>query len=168
MFSLLQLILSFYNETYTQRGNPLDPTSMTFIWSLTTALFLPGGMIGAFSAGYLADKFGRYTEYYLLLDLRKAFDTLLRKPCKVFLRCFSEVSYETWQTNAVIGVRRIKINLYIHKKLELSKAFDIVASMPCCKLTCFSEKKPRCSVTFLRLLAPLFQRVAWLPRHRNS
>ena len=57
----VQLIREFYNQTYTARsgGEYVDEYTITFIWSLTTALFLPGGMIGAFSAGYLADKVGR-------------------------------------------------------------------------------------------------------------
>ncbi|CAD5118890.1 DgyrCDS7564 [Dimorphilus gyrociliatus] len=54
------LIKSFYNETYVERNNqPISDASLTFLWSLTTALFLPGGMIGAFSAGFIADKIGR-------------------------------------------------------------------------------------------------------------
>lgn len=55
-----QLIRDFYNETYTDRYNePINSYKLTFLWSLTTAFFLPGGMIGAFSAGFLADKVGR-------------------------------------------------------------------------------------------------------------
>jgi len=55
----LQLIKSFYNETYTHRWGNIDDYMLTFLWSLTTAIYLPGGMIGAFSAGYLADRIGR-------------------------------------------------------------------------------------------------------------
>lgn len=57
---LLQLIKKFYNETYSERyGANTDEYTITFLWSLTTTLYLPGGMIGAYSAGYLADKIGR-------------------------------------------------------------------------------------------------------------
>lgn len=54
------LIKGFYNETYKARYNEtISETSLLLVWSLTTALFLPGGMIGAFSAGFIADKIGR-------------------------------------------------------------------------------------------------------------
>ena len=56
----LQLIKEFYNETYYERdGEYLEKSKQTVLWSLTTAMFLPGGMIGAFSAGFVADKMGR-------------------------------------------------------------------------------------------------------------
>ncbi|ELT98295.1 hypothetical protein CAPTEDRAFT_170630, partial [Capitella teleta] len=57
-----QLIRDFYNRTYTERwemDEPIDDYTIMFLWSITTALFLPGGMIGAFSAGFLADRVGR-------------------------------------------------------------------------------------------------------------
>jgi len=56
---VVQLIKSFYNSTYTRRAGHIDDYMLTFLWSLTTAIYLPGGMIGAFSAGYLADRIGR-------------------------------------------------------------------------------------------------------------
>jgi len=55
----VQLIKNFYNVTYTNRTGNIDDYMLTFLWSLTTAIYLPGGMIGAFSAGYLADRIGR-------------------------------------------------------------------------------------------------------------
>ena len=56
-----QLIKEFYNVTYTERtGSSISEGAIIFLWSLTTAMFLPGGMIGAFSAGFLADRLGRY------------------------------------------------------------------------------------------------------------
>jgi len=55
----MQLIKDFYNVTYTNRTGVIDDYTLTFLWSLTTAIYLPGGMIGAFSAGYLADRIGR-------------------------------------------------------------------------------------------------------------
>ena len=56
-----QLIQEFYNVTYTNRndGEPVSDYTITFLWSLTNALYLPGGMIGAYAAGFLADKVGR-------------------------------------------------------------------------------------------------------------
>ena len=79
----MQLIKAFYNQTYTERyggfynetvrvkhGNSYNvtyvekywsvtPETLTILWSLTTALFIPGGMGGAFLGGILADKLGR-------------------------------------------------------------------------------------------------------------
>ena len=55
-----QFIKQFYNETYTARKGEFDENYLTLLWSLTTAMFLPGGMIGAYTAGFIADKLGRY------------------------------------------------------------------------------------------------------------
>lgn len=54
-----KLIKEFYNETYTDRYGVISESMVTVTWSLTTALFIPGGMIGAFLGGWLADTFGR-------------------------------------------------------------------------------------------------------------
>ena len=56
---LFQLIKSFYNETYLGRNETVTEQWITFLWSLTTTMFLPGGIIGAFSVGWLADNIGR-------------------------------------------------------------------------------------------------------------
>jgi SP family facilitated glucose transporter-like MFS transporter 1 len=56
----VELIQDFYNETYIQRKGEVPSESwIIFLWSLTTTLYLPGGMIGAFAAGFVADKIGR-------------------------------------------------------------------------------------------------------------
>ena len=58
--ALLQPIKYFYNVTYESRsGTPVSEGYLTFLWSLTTAIFIPGGMIGSFLGGWLADKLGR-------------------------------------------------------------------------------------------------------------
>jgi len=57
---LWQLIVDFFNETYRARsGADVDDASLTMLWSLTTALFIPGGIIGSLLGGWLADKIGR-------------------------------------------------------------------------------------------------------------
>lgn len=66
---VIQLIKSFYNETYTERLGQIDSSVVTLLWSLTTALYFPGGMIGAFAAGFLADKVGRWEKQTFLADL---------------------------------------------------------------------------------------------------
>ena len=58
---LSQLIIDFYNETYRERYDAdMSEETLTMLWSLTTALFLPGGMIGSLLGGWLADSIGRY------------------------------------------------------------------------------------------------------------
>jgi len=58
---LSQLIIDFYNETYHDRyGYYLSEDQLIVLWSLTTALFIPGGLMGALLGGWLADAIGRY------------------------------------------------------------------------------------------------------------
>lgn len=56
-----QLIKDFYRDVFTKRyGNEsVTESTVTVTWSLTTALFIPGGMLGAFLGGFLADSLGR-------------------------------------------------------------------------------------------------------------
>ena len=35
-------------------------STLTVLWSLTTTLWVVGGMVGAFTSGFIADKFGRF------------------------------------------------------------------------------------------------------------
>jgi len=86
VFCALQHIKNFYNKAYSaRRGENLDVTNgtsttaaqgsglndmtLTFLWSLTTTLFVIGGMIGAFSAGILANRVGRqvFLSVYFIL-----------------------------------------------------------------------------------------------------
>lgn len=43
------------------RSSPasISKSTQTMIWSLTTTMFVPGGMIGALTTGIIADKMGR-------------------------------------------------------------------------------------------------------------
>jgi len=52
----------------------VSDASLTMLWSLTTALFIPGGMIGSLLGGWLADVIGRY--YYIVTSI-------LRQSCRV-------------------------------------------------------------------------------------
>lgn len=53
------LIVDFYKSVYTERHGDVSEGTLTFLWSLTNAIFIPGGMAGAFLGGWLADKVGR-------------------------------------------------------------------------------------------------------------
>ena len=55
------LIKDFFNETYTRRagGRPPSKQTVTGLWSLTSTLFVPSGLIGALLSGHLADRIGR-------------------------------------------------------------------------------------------------------------
>lgn len=58
--SPLQVIEEFYNQTWIHRyGEPILPTTLTTLWSLSVAIFSVGGMIGSFSVGLFVNRFGR-------------------------------------------------------------------------------------------------------------
>ena len=73
---MLQHIKNFYNQTYgarranqsqvstvngttAQQSIGIDDFTLTFLWSLTTTLYVIGGMCGAFFAGFVANRVGR-------------------------------------------------------------------------------------------------------------
>lgn len=54
------LVEKFINETYNERyGEPADTETIEFIFSLIVAVFCVGGMAGALSTAFVADKLGR-------------------------------------------------------------------------------------------------------------
>ncbi|XP_058408099.1 solute carrier family 2, facilitated glucose transporter member 1 isoform X3 [Diceros bicornis minor] len=55
-----KVIEEFYNETWIHRyGEPISPSTLTTLWSLSVAIFSIGGMLGAFSVGLFVNRFGR-------------------------------------------------------------------------------------------------------------
>lgn len=53
-------IKAFYNQTNVDReGEPMETSVLTWLWSITVAVYGVGGMIGGVTAGYWANKFGR-------------------------------------------------------------------------------------------------------------
>ncbi|KAL3862010.1 hypothetical protein ACJMK2_008015 [Sinanodonta woodiana] len=55
-----KVIKSFYNETYMNKtGDIMSNNTLTMLWAITVSIFAVGGMIGGFSAGYWANRFGR-------------------------------------------------------------------------------------------------------------
>ncbi|XP_036423148.1 solute carrier family 2, facilitated glucose transporter member 3a [Colossoma macropomum] len=62
-----QKLQAFFNETWVKRyGKPIDPGVSIFVWSLAVAIFSVGGMVGSFSVGVVADKFGRRKSMFLV------------------------------------------------------------------------------------------------------
>jgi len=47
------------NKTTTVADSGIDDFTLTFLWSLTTTLYVIGGMIGAYFAGFIANRVGR-------------------------------------------------------------------------------------------------------------
>lgn len=43
-------------------GEPIEKGTCTFVWSLAVAIFSVGGMVGSFSVGVMANKFGRFVS----------------------------------------------------------------------------------------------------------
>uniref|UniRef100_A0A8C9U757 Solute carrier family 2 member 3a n=1 Tax=Scleropages formosus TaxID=113540 RepID=A0A8C9U757_SCLFO len=55
-----QKLRTFFNDTWIERyQQPISPGMCTFIWSFSVAVFSVGGMVGSFSVGVMANKFGR-------------------------------------------------------------------------------------------------------------
>lgn len=54
------LVEAFINDTYTERhGTSPDKDTIEFIFSLIVAVFCVGGMAGALSTAFVANRFGR-------------------------------------------------------------------------------------------------------------
>lgn len=62
-----QKLRAFFNNTWMERyGEPINPGMCTIVWSLAVAIFSVGGMIGSFSVGVIANKFGRRKSMILV------------------------------------------------------------------------------------------------------
>lgn len=56
----LQVLKSFYNQTYFERyGVPLDGNTLLLLWSCTVSMFPLGGLLGSLGVGLLVDRCGR-------------------------------------------------------------------------------------------------------------
>ncbi|KAK7899284.1 hypothetical protein WMY93_020137 [Mugilogobius chulae] len=57
-----QKLRTFFNDTWMERyGEPISQGMCTIVWSVSVAIFSVGGMVGSFSVGVMANRFGRYT-----------------------------------------------------------------------------------------------------------
>ncbi|KAK3508370.1 hypothetical protein QTP70_025781, partial [Hemibagrus guttatus] len=62
-----QKLRTFFNNTWMERyGKPIEAGVCTIVWSLAVAIFSVGGMMGSFSVGVLANKFGRRNSMFLV------------------------------------------------------------------------------------------------------
>ncbi|XP_061676437.1 solute carrier family 2, facilitated glucose transporter member 1-like isoform X1 [Syngnathoides biaculeatus] len=62
-----QKLRSFFNDTWLERyGEPIGQGACTVVWSVTVAIFSVGGMVGSFSVGVMADRFGRRRSMFLV------------------------------------------------------------------------------------------------------
>ncbi|XP_077051377.1 solute carrier family 2, facilitated glucose transporter member 3a isoform X2 [Siphateles boraxobius] len=62
-----QKLREFFNATWMERyGEPIKPGMCTIVWSFAVAIFSVGGMMGSFSVGVIANKFGRRKSMFLV------------------------------------------------------------------------------------------------------
>ncbi|XP_012729396.2 solute carrier family 2, facilitated glucose transporter member 1 [Fundulus heteroclitus] len=62
-----QKLRSFFNDTWMERyGEPISPGVCTVVWSVAVAIFSVGGMVGSFSVGVMANRFGRRRSMFLV------------------------------------------------------------------------------------------------------
>uniref|UniRef100_A0A8C2G807 Solute carrier family 2 member 3a n=2 Tax=Cyprinus carpio TaxID=7962 RepID=A0A8C2G807_CYPCA len=62
-----QQLRAFFNATWMERyGEPIKPGVCTIVWSFAVAIFSVGGMMGSFSVGVIANKFGRRKSMFLV------------------------------------------------------------------------------------------------------
>ncbi|XP_043074449.1 solute carrier family 2, facilitated glucose transporter member 3a isoform X2 [Puntigrus tetrazona] len=62
-----QKLRAFFNATWMERyGEPIKPGMCTIVWSFAVAIFSVGGMVGSFSVGVVANKFGRRKSMILV------------------------------------------------------------------------------------------------------
>uniref|UniRef100_A0A671XE40 Solute carrier family 2 member 3a n=1 Tax=Sparus aurata TaxID=8175 RepID=A0A671XE40_SPAAU len=62
-----QKLRSFFNDTWVERyGEPISPGVCTIVWSVAVAIFSVGGMVGSFSVGVMANRFGRRRSMFLV------------------------------------------------------------------------------------------------------
>uniref|UniRef100_A0A8C4EMZ2 Solute carrier family 2 member 3a n=1 Tax=Dicentrarchus labrax TaxID=13489 RepID=A0A8C4EMZ2_DICLA len=62
-----QKLRSFFNATWVERyGQEISPGVCTIVWSVAVSIFSVGGMVGSFSVGVMANRFGRRRSMFLV------------------------------------------------------------------------------------------------------
>lgn len=64
-----QYIKAFYNETWGRRhGQPIDPDTLTLLWSVTVSIFAIGGLAGTLMVKLIGKFLGRLVSLSLFAD----------------------------------------------------------------------------------------------------
>lgn len=72
-----QKLRSFFNNTWMERyGQPISQGMCTIVWSVAVSIFSVGGMVGSFSVGVMANRFGRYEVCPVLVAQRSSWTFL--------------------------------------------------------------------------------------------
>ncbi|ELV13218.1 Solute carrier family 2, facilitated glucose transporter member 9 [Tupaia chinensis] len=73
-------IKAFYNETWKRRhGHPIDPDTLTLLWSVTVSIFAIGGLVGTLMVKMIGKFLGR--KYTLLVNNGFAISAALLMAC---------------------------------------------------------------------------------------
>ncbi|XP_034528016.1 solute carrier family 2, facilitated glucose transporter member 9 isoform X3 [Ailuropoda melanoleuca] len=75
-------IKSFYNESWERRyGHPVDPDTLTLLWSVTVSIFAIGGLVGTLMVKLIGKVLGR--KYTLLVNNGFAISAALLMACSL-------------------------------------------------------------------------------------
>ncbi|EDL99996.1 similar to solute carrier family 2, member 9 isoform a, isoform CRA_c [Rattus norvegicus] len=75
-------IKAFYNETwYRRHGQPIDPDTLTLLWSVTVSIFAIGGLVGTLMVKMIGKFLGR--KYTLLVNNGFAISAALLMACSL-------------------------------------------------------------------------------------
>ncbi|KAL1790426.1 solute carrier family 2, facilitated glucose transporter member 9 isoform X1 [Sigmodon hispidus] len=75
-------IKAFYNETwYRRHGQPIDPDTLTLLWSVTVSIFAIGGLVGTLMVKFIGKFLGR--KYTLLVNNGFAISAALLMACSL-------------------------------------------------------------------------------------
>uniref|UniRef100_A0A8C8U3H2 Solute carrier family 2 (facilitated glucose transporter), member 9 n=1 Tax=Peromyscus maniculatus bairdii TaxID=230844 RepID=A0A8C8U3H2_PERMB len=75
-------IKAFYNETwYRRHGHPIDPDTLTLLWSVTVSIFAIGGLVGTLMVKIIGKFLGR--KYTLLVNNGFAVSAALLMACSL-------------------------------------------------------------------------------------
>ncbi|XP_066240623.1 solute carrier family 2, facilitated glucose transporter member 9 isoform X1 [Saccopteryx leptura] len=80
-------IKAFYNETWERRyGHPIDPDTLTLLWSVTVSIFAIGGLVGTLMVKLIGQFLGR--KYTLLVNNGFAILAALLMSCSLWAGAF--------------------------------------------------------------------------------